>query len=122
MRRLARISEVLGSEEALVVAVRLLAGPVKQKDLVAELRDAGIPRAQPRLSELMKPLQDLGIVTRSAGKAPYELTHADETAAFIQHLAALAGAIAGEDAATASEVEKAVSRTRLRPAPRLRRG
>jgi hypothetical protein len=55
MRRLARISEVLGSEEALVVAVRLLTGPAKQKDLVAELRDAGIPRAQPRLSELMKP-------------------------------------------------------------------
>src|ERR1700710_766228 len=116
MRRLARITEVLGSEEALMLALRLLEGPATQIDLLTKLRKDGLPLSQPRLSGLMTRLGDLGVVTRRSRKAPYELAHSDETAALIQHLAALGAAIAGEDVATASELERLARRTRLRPA------
>jgi hypothetical protein len=64
----------------------------------------------------MTRLGDLGIVTRRSRKAPYELAHSDETAALIQHLAALGAAIAEEDAGTAGDLERLVRRNRLRPA------
>jgi hypothetical protein len=115
MRRLSRLTEVLGSDAALAVTGRLLDGPATQKALLGALANEGIVWTQPRFSVLMTRLEDLGLVARKSQKSPYELTHPEAVAALIHHLAALGVAIAREDGARAGEFERLARRARLRP-------
>lgn len=116
MQRLTRIIDALGSDAVIVVVTRLLAGPASQKALLAALKKERIEMAQPRLSEVMTRLGDLGVVTRRSTKTPYVLAHQQETAAFLLHLAALGAAIARADSAGAEEMERLARRARLRTA------
>lgn len=89
MRRLRRILSALASPAALPVVARLMQGPATQRELLSSARRSGVSIEQPALSNLMGRFEDLGLVDHPNRKAPYVLTHPEETRLAVLHIANL---------------------------------
>ena len=86
-----------------------------QKALVEAVDASGIPGRQPQVSALMTRLEDLGLVSRSSRKGPYELAQEDAAAAALHHLAALGLALARQEEEESAYLERLACRARIKP-------